>query len=124
ALEPAALDDAARQTGLGLRSNRPRVYLVASTAGGTGSGMFLDLAYLVRHVLRKLGYNDPEVVGVLLLPPPDRSPAKQLGVANTYADLAELYHYSRPNARYELKVNSRQPPIIDFNSPLSRCLCL
>src|SRR5262249_32610740 len=80
--------------------------------------------YLVRHVLRKLGYPNPEVVGVLLLPPPDRATAKQLGVANTYAALAELYHYSRPDTRYELKVSSRQPPVLDGGPPLSRCLCL
>jgi hypothetical protein len=36
------------RTGLSRRTNRPRVYLVASLAGGTGGGMYLDMAYAVR----------------------------------------------------------------------------
>ncbi|HJZ53429.1 MAG TPA: tubulin-like doman-containing protein, partial [Gemmataceae bacterium] len=46
-------------TGLGLRTNRPRAYLVTGLAGGTGGGMFLDLAYLIRHELRSVGYTRP-----------------------------------------------------------------
>ena len=42
--EPLAKADKA--TGLGLRTNRPRAYVVAGPGGGTGGGMFLDLAYL------------------------------------------------------------------------------
>jgi hypothetical protein len=124
ALDPAALDEANRQTLLGLRSNRPRVYVVAGLAGGTGGGMALDLAYLARHALGKLGYLQPEVVGVLLLPPADRPAGKALALANTYAALAELYHYGRPDTRYELKVSARQPPVIDSERPFARCLCL
>ncbi len=127
-LDPAALAEADRLTGLGLRSNRPRVYIVASLAGGTGSGMFLDLAYLARHLLRKLGYTKPEVVGVLLLPgapgAADRPAAKSQAVANAYAALTELSHYSRPGTKYELKVSAREPPILDDGRPFARCLCL
>ena len=36
--------------------------------GGTGSGMFLDLAYTVRGLLRRMGYGRPEVIGLLLAP--------------------------------------------------------
>jgi hypothetical protein len=68
-LDPEALAQAARQTRLGLRTNRPRVYVVTSLAGGTGGGMFLDLAYTVRALLRQLGYAQPDVTGLLLLPP-------------------------------------------------------
>src|SRR5205807_1147529 len=38
-LNPTALAVAGRQTGLGVRSNRPRVYVVAGLGGGTGGGM-------------------------------------------------------------------------------------
>ena len=54
-LTPAAVEEADRLTRLGLRSTFPRVYLAASLAGGTGSGMFLDLAYLVRRITRRSG---------------------------------------------------------------------
>jgi hypothetical protein len=38
-------------TGLEFVSRQPRVFIVASTAGGTGSGMVLDVAYAVRSIL-------------------------------------------------------------------------
>src|SRR5262249_35543199 len=68
-LHPAVLSQAARQTGLGVRSNRPRVYVVAGLGGGAGGGMFLDLTYTARHLLRRAGYEQPDVTGLFLLPP-------------------------------------------------------
>src|SRR5947209_10840709 len=59
---------AARETGLGLQTNLPRVYVVTGLGGGTGAGMFIDLAYALREMLRQEGYAQAEVVGVLLLP--------------------------------------------------------
>ena len=98
-LEPNALPGAARQSGLGLRSNRPRVYVVASLAGGTGSGIFLDLAYTLRAMLRQMGYAQPDVVGLLLLPPVDRSRTRVLPLGNAYAALTELSYYRLADIR-------------------------
>src|SRR5262249_29208445 len=64
-----ALKVAVKQTRLGVRATRPRVYVVASLAGGSGSGMFLDLAYVTRAALAEVGHADAEMIGVLLLPP-------------------------------------------------------
>ena len=88
-LDPEALAQAARQTRLGLRTNRPRVYLVTSLAGGTGGGMFLDLAYTVRALLRQLGYAQPDVTGLLLLPPVDGNRTRTLTLSNAFAALTE-----------------------------------
>lgn len=30
-------------------NNKPRIYVLAGISGGTGSGLFLDLAYIIRH---------------------------------------------------------------------------
>ena len=49
---------------------------------------------------------------------------RPLALANTYAALAELYHFSRPDTGYELRVNARLPPVLDAGPPFSRCLCL
>jgi serine/threonine protein kinase len=97
---PDALAAVDRRTGLGLRTTRPRVYVVAGLAGGTGSGMFLDVGYAVRRLLRKLGYPRAEVVGLLLLPTPERTPEAARAVANAYAALAELQHFSAPKATF------------------------
>ena len=72
-LEPDNLAAASSQTGLSLRTNRPRVYIVTGLGGGTGSGMFIDLAYAVRAQLRQLGYPQPDIVGLMLLPPIDKT---------------------------------------------------
>ena len=85
--------DSARQTGLGLRTNRVRVYVVTNLAGGTGSGMFLDLAYNIRALLKQAGYQQPDVVGLFLLPNVDRNRTRTLTLGNACAALSELVHY-------------------------------
>jgi hypothetical protein len=124
ALAPAAIAEADRRTGLGVRTNRPRVYVVATPAGGTGGGMFLDVAYLARHVLRKLGYNHPDVVGIMMLPPADRNSTRTASLANTYAALTELAHFSRPDTNYDARFGPRDPAVHDPERPFGRCLCL
>ncbi len=80
-------------TGAPFASNVPRVFVVASTSGGTGGGMVLDLAYAVRSILAELGFDDDGVCGVLVHAT-DRNPtAADLAVANSYATLSELFHY-------------------------------
>jgi serine/threonine protein kinase len=86
------LTEAARRTALGLRSTRPRVYLVTSLSGGTGSGMFLDVALALRRTLQMLGHPRAEVVGVLLTPTVEHGAASR-AVANGFAALTELKHF-------------------------------
>jgi len=115
-----ALAESDRQTNLGMRSNRPRVYIAGSLGGGTGSGMFLDLAYILKHELRSIGYLKPEVIGMFLLPPVDRTTTKSQAVANAYAALVELNHFSSPGSCFETRYDNREPPIVDALPPFSR----
>src|SRR5205823_4094543 len=89
ALTPEARQLTEQRTGLQPRTNRPRVYVVAGLAGGTGGGMFLDVAYVVRARLRRMGYDSPDVVGVLMVPPADPSLTPALALGNCYAALTE-----------------------------------
>jgi len=123
-LDPAALQTAARQSRLGVRTNRPRVYVVANLAGGTGGGVFLDLAYTLRAMLRQMGYAQPDVVGVLLLPPVDRCRTRVLPLGNAYAALAELSHYASPNSTFKARYHEREAPIQDADPPFGRCFLL
>ena len=118
-----ALDRLGAATGLGVRSGRGRVYVVAGTAGGTGSGMFLDLAYLAKAHLRALGYPSPEAVGVLLVPPADAKAARNQGLVNSYAALAELYHFSA-GAHYQAKHGGVEPAADDVGGPFGRVAVL
>jgi serine/threonine protein kinase len=140
-LDPLALTEADRHTRLGLRSNRPRVYLVASLSGGTGGGMFLDLAYAVRSQLKQLGYA-PDVVGLLAAPaaegaaaegihpeapvatPHPRQVTRQLGLGNTYAALTELRYFARPGKTFQARYYDREPGLQDPEPPFNRTLLL
>jgi hypothetical protein len=115
-MAPEALALAEQQTGLGLRTNQPRVYVVTSLAGGTGGGMFLDLAYEVRYQLRVLGYASAEVVGLFLLTAAGGGGAP-LAAANAFAALTEL-NYFTTNYR------ARGGRVAALGQPFSRCFVL
>ena len=114
-----ALATADKNTQLGLRTNKPRVYVIAGLAGGTGGGMFLDVAYATRHKLKQLGYDSPEVIGLFLVPPATQNVKPQV-VANTYAALKELHHYSLPETSYTASHDDRDAQINDSAAPFSR----
>jgi serine/threonine protein kinase len=118
------LAEATRATRLGIRTNRPRAYVVAGLAGGTGSGMFLDLAYLVRHELRQVGYFKPDVVGMLFVPPADKHTARSLALGNTFAALAELHHFQAKKTRYQTAFDRSEAPVVDPDPPFGRVAVL
>jgi predicted house-cleaning noncanonical NTP pyrophosphatase (MazG superfamily) len=82
--------------------SEPRIYIVGSLCGGTGSSLFLDIAVLVRHCLHQIAPDaQPYIVGVFFLPSvfanepnlsskPTFFPILQ---ANGYAALKELEHF-------------------------------
>ena len=123
-LTDAPLVEADRTTKLGLRTNRPRAYLIAGLGGGTGGGMFLDLAYLLRHELRGVGYSRPEVVGLFLVPPADKKSPRNPALGNTYAALAELHYFQAKKARYEVAFDRREGPVLDTDVPFVRTAVL
>jgi hypothetical protein len=121
---PEALAAADRRTGLGVRSTYPRVYVVTGLAGGTGSGMFIDLAYAVRRTLRQLGYARAEVIGLLLLPAPERGTKATREVANTFAALTELRHFASPGVTFRASCPEAVDPHAAPAAPFSRTILL
>ena len=122
-----AFDKPRRESGLTPRTLMPRVYIVTSLAGGTGSGMFIDLAYLARQKLQQLGHDGAEIVGLCFLPPTDNGPRRMAALANTFAALTELNHFSAKHtvftAQYELgEVRDSTPQFSWKGPPLDRCL--
>jgi hypothetical protein len=93
-------------------------------AGGTGSGIFLDLAYVLRHQFRQLGFGEPNVVGLCFLSAVDRNPARVIPVGNTFAALTELAHFSEPGRIFAARYDEREGPLRDAAPPFSRCLML
>lgn len=121
--EAETLAQADKNTKLGLRTNMPRVYIVTSMAGGT-AGMFLDLAYLCRAFLKEAGYAHPDLTGVFFLPSPRGHPSRPFAVANTFAALSEIYHFSRPDTTFTARYAVKEPPIADPAPPFGRLLLM
>jgi serine/threonine protein kinase len=90
-----------RNTGLKFESRTPRVLLVASVSGGTGSGAVLDLAYTIRSALRKQQLPDDDLIGILTHATMRKCGPRDLATANMYAFLSELNHYSDPATLYQ-----------------------
>jgi hypothetical protein len=67
-----------------------QVFIIFSLAGGTGSGMFLDLAFLVKDIFRGTALT---TIGCVLMPGLF-NPNEDRVFANGYAALKELEHYS------------------------------
>lgn len=120
--KPEALKEAEQQTGLAVRSRQPRVYIAASLGGGTGGGMFLDLAYLVRHQLKQLACDHPEVIGLFLVPGAVRQPAAPLALGNAYAALTELHHFSSPETVFSACYYQSEAPLTDPEPPFQHCM--
>ena len=114
-----------RQTKLGLRVNRPRVYVVTSLAGGSGSGMFLDVAYLARGVMLELGYQHPEVVGLFFLPPAEGNGAKlRRGGQQRLRRLDRAASLQRVGNTFTARYHTKQPALVDDDPPFVRCVFL
>jgi hypothetical protein len=102
--------------------SEPRIYIVGSLCGGTGSSLFLDIAVLVRHCLRQIAPDaQPSIVGVFFLPsvfanePTLSSDIDFLSIlqANGYAALKELEHFCDGEALQSQPFTFRYPQIGD-----------
>jgi hypothetical protein len=122
--EREGLNKASARFGLGLRTTRPRVYIACGLAGGTGSGMFLDVAYVVKRLMRQFGHESPEIIGIFLMPAVDRHPGRTLGLGNTFAALTELNHFSAPGTSFTAQYDERERPLNDQEPPFARCVFL
>jgi serine/threonine protein kinase len=123
-LAPEPLAEAVRRNGLGMRTNRPRVYVLCGLGGGSGSGAFLDVAYTVRSLLRQRGFEQPDVVGILLLPPVDGSRTSARAIGNAHAALLELRYFAQPENCFTAVYDDREAPLQDPGPPFSRSVLL
>lgn len=82
--------------------HRPRIYVLTSLCGGTGSGIFFDTTLVLRQILESLNL-DGEIVGVFYLPSVFDGEAgishnlREVIQANAYASLIELEYFCNPN---------------------------
>jgi hypothetical protein len=87
-------------TQLALRDQVPRIFVVASVSGGTGSGMLIDVAYTVRRILGDLSLPTDGVCAILLFGTGRKPGQQQLARASAVATLQELAHFDNPTNAY------------------------
>ena len=89
------------------------IFVVCSFSGGTGSGMFLDLAYNLRDWIP--ASEIPQSSAYLMLPGAFSGLGDRV-VANAYSALMELNHYSRNDTRFEAQYSVSGSDRISSNS--------
>ncbi len=89
-LRDAAILQRSARLGFEFDPQGMNIFIIASLAGGTGSGTFLDMGFLIQRY-----FPNAERVGILLLPGffSDYAGGERVR-ANGYAALMELNHYS------------------------------
>lgn len=91
-------------------SEHTSVFIVGSLAGGTGSGMVLDVAHMCRNILKDLS---SPIFGFLLLAGIyAHRPATYFVEANTYAALKELDFFMDTLQPMEVRYPGRRDPVL------------
>lgn len=93
ALGDEALETSRQTTKLDFAAEAPNVFIVASLAGGTGSGFAIDLGYAVRKILAELQLPDQRVIGLLTHATSRKAASRDLAIVNTLAALQELRQF-------------------------------
>lgn len=82
---------------------KPLVYVVGSFGGGTGSGIFLDMAYLIRDTLS----NKVELQGLFLIP--NVGLGDHVIYSNTICCLKELEYFNDVNHEFPFRWSANPP---------------
>jgi hypothetical protein len=96
----------------------PRILLVASISGGTGSGMLIDVIHAVQQVLEESGQSSEGMCLILLHATAPKPAENQLARINAYATLAELHHVGTAHTEYPGDPDSGLMPARHEEMPL------
>jgi serine/threonine protein kinase len=110
AREPEAIATSNKVLGKDIRSDALRVCVVASISGGTGSGMSLDIGYIVRAILEKLGVHDARVHGFMMHSTGGDPRHCELARVNAFSWLTEFNHFQQPENAYPGDASCGLPP--------------
>ncbi len=118
-LDNVQSDSAQKRLGLKVQTGALKIVVVASTAGGTGSGSFLDLGYLSSWIGKDAASQGVTTNLVLILPSGFKGAGLTRTEANTYAALMELETSMRQGSRYIKQWAAGELPRDMSNSPYS-----
>jgi hypothetical protein len=112
AAHPESLAQSSDQTGLTVRGNTPQVFVFASAAGGSG-GMLLDLGFAVRRVLARMTAADAPAAAFVYAGAPEDPNSPDSELANVYAAVTELNHYSDPDVSFVAHYGGPEGPKVE-----------
>jgi hypothetical protein len=112
ACHPDSIYQTVSQTGLALRDNLPRIYVIACASGG-GSGFLVDLGYALRRLLNQLRLPESLLTSFLFCGAPDDPATPAAEQANLYATLTEVYHFSDPAVSFTAQYGTDGPRLVD-----------
>ncbi len=98
----------------------PRVYVVGSLAGGTSSGMYLDVVHLLRHLLDSEGLENAEILSMLSAAPMQADPGYPLALFDVHAALIEMNHFLYAGNGYPGDPGALWPSVPAARTPLHR----
>ncbi len=113
---PEAIFESVNQTGLALCNSTPRVYVMAAAGGGT-SGLLPDLGYALRRLLGHLRHPDAQVTAFLFGGALQDPATPKAELANVYATLTELNHFSDPAVTFAAQYGAEGQPLVDSGLP-------
>lgn len=79
--------------------SKPAVFITGSLTGGTGSGVFIDIAYMIKNHIQGLD----DVFGLFLTPGRDYMGRDNILYCNTLSSLASLEKYNQMDETYKMK---------------------
>jgi serine/threonine protein kinase len=101
-LDPARIHAQLAACGELLRTEEPRVVVIGSMSGGVGSGMFIDLCYMVRRVLLESGASSPDVDGYLMAASRSSKGPSDIRRVNTFALAQNILDFTQPGATFSV----------------------
>lgn len=113
---PDTIYKSVENTGLALINNTPRIYVIGA-AGGGGSGMLPDLGYALRRLLSTLRMPDAKVINFLMTGASQDPATPRHELANVYATLTELNHFSDPSIPFAAEYGAEGQRIVDQGTP-------
>lgn len=111
ATHPESLAQTITQSGLPLRDNCPRVYVIAA-AGGGSSGMLADIGFTLRRRLDKMQFTKAPVNAYLYCGVPHDPSTPKQELANVAATLMELNHFHDPAITFSAQYGGPDGPKI------------
>ncbi len=79
-------------------NTRPAVFITGSLTGGTGSGIFIDIAYMIKKHIQGL----EDVYGLFLTPGRDYMGKDNILYCNTLSSLCSLEKFNQPEQEYNM----------------------